>query len=72
MDYLFSEISEAGKLPETPNTKMVLASALCDWGCVIAGAKPPENFGRGMAAVGAFLGVSPTPSGLMELAKKIK
>ena len=69
MQFIFSEISTNGRFPENPDPKLVLADALNDWGCVLAGAGAPENFGRGMAAVGKFLGVSPTPDGLMALAK---
>jgi hypothetical protein len=75
---IFSQISITGKLPEQPAgvladdfKKHIVACALCDWGNIYAGAKPPINFGTGMAAVGAFLGISATGDSLMEYSKSL-
>ena len=70
MQFIFSEISTSGRFPENPDPKLVLADALNDWGCVMMGAKPPQNFGAGMAKVSLFLGCPATPDGLMGFADK--
>lgn len=77
MNFKFSEISTTGKIPENrdnlPDKDFKLlccAYALSDWACIHAGSRPPENFGRGMAAVGKLLGISGTGDSLMEYADR--
>jgi hypothetical protein len=76
MMYIFSEISNTGKLPENTYSsiedykQMVLADALNDWGSCMAGGTLPENFGTGMAEVSVLLGTA-SPDGLMELARQL-
>lgn len=70
MTYIFSKISTEGKLPNNPVRAAIIASCLMDWGCISAGAEIPENFGKGMAAAGAFLGFAVTPERLSEEAGK--
>ena len=61
----------SGKLETTDRAK-ACADALCGWGNCDAGFGPlPENFGKGMAAIGSLLQIAPTPNGLMKYADKI-
>ena len=67
-EFIFSKTSITGQVPQDHPKVAVLADALNDWGCCMAGAKPPENFGHGMVEVGKTLGVTATPTNLMDLA----
>jgi hypothetical protein len=59
--------TSGGARPTIENRAKACADALCAWGNCHAGAGPiPDNFGKGMAAIGHFLGISPTPDYLME------
>ena len=68
--YEFPEILMTGKLPANWSKESLIADGLCGWGCCMAGAKPPEKFGEGMALIGSKVGVA-TPDGLSELADKL-
>jgi hypothetical protein len=47
------------------------ADALSGWGCCCAGAQIPANFGKGMAAIGDFLDILPTPENCMKYSKTV-
>ena len=49
--------------------KIACADALSGWSCSIM-EKPPENFGKGMAAIGGILGIAPTLDNVMAYAKE--
>jgi hypothetical protein len=66
----FPKIFITGKLPENWTKKSLIAKGLTGWGCCMAGAKPPEKFGEGMALISNKVGTS-TPDGLSELANKM-
>lgn len=65
--FQYSEISITGEIPKGLPKKAILASALNDWGCCMAGASIPENFGMGMAKVGLSLDVVATHENLLNL-----
>jgi hypothetical protein len=67
-EMMFSSISTSGKISREATKNEICANALNDWACCIAGSKPPENFGFGMAEVGSILGIPATPDELMKYA----
>lgn len=50
---------------------LLLAQALTAWGHIMAGNKPPSNFGDVMATIAQRLNVAGTPDSLMALANKV-
>ena len=46
------------------------ADGLCGWANCMVGAEIPENFGKGMAAIGRFLDITPTADKLSEYGKQ--
>lgn len=68
---MFSEITQTGKIPKDASRESVIASALSDWACCVAGSKPPEKFGIGMVQVSIYLGTFATPDNLSLLADEI-
>lgn len=68
--YQFPNIFITGKLPASFSKKSLIADGLCGWGCCMAGAKPPDKFGEGMALIAIKLGTA-TPEGLSKLADEI-
>jgi hypothetical protein len=47
--------------------RRALADANQGWGICLSGGKPPANFGKGMAAIGEFLGASTEPENISRL-----
>lgn len=72
MNNIFSRISINGEVSEGEGKLSVLANCLNDWGCCMNGAKPPENFGKGMVAASEVLGVTADPKSLMKLVESLK
>ncbi len=66
----YPEICMTGELPKGWSRESLIADGLSAWGCCMAGAKPPENFGKGMALIGSNVGDA-TPDGLSKLADEI-
>lgn len=70
-DLEFPEVFITGKLPKDYRKHAAVAAGLVGWTNCMAGTHPPENFGIGMAAIGAFLNICATPENLDILAKEI-
>jgi hypothetical protein len=64
---IFPEILTTGKLPKEWSKESLIADGLCGWGCCMAGNKPPEKFGEGMALISTIVGTA-SPDGLSKLA----
>ena len=67
--YEWPEIFATGDI-NTREDAALCADALMAWGNCIAGNAPPQKFGEVMAAIGARLGCSMTPEGVMKYAKR--
>lgn len=68
--FMFPEIFITGELPKDWSRESLIADGLCAWGCCMAGAKPPANFGHGMVLLSEKVGTA-IPDELMALAKEI-
>lgn len=72
--YQWPEVFETGVLDvsaDDPHGKAkACADGLCGWANRMAGAEIPANFNKGMAAIGAFLGITPTANNLSEYGKQ--
>lgn len=73
--YRFSQTAQTGQLPEKTEgitedqyKRKICASALMDWGYLLAGARPPENCAEGMIAVANYLGIPPTNQAFLDYA----
>lgn len=72
--YQWPQVFETGVLDVSENDPhgraKACADALCGWGNCCVGAEIPANFGKGMAAIGVFLGITPTADNLMAYSKQ--
>lgn len=71
MKLIFSKTSVEGRIPKGRSDKQILADAISDWGCCIAGGKVPANFGDGMVEVSNYFNIPATPEDLIKLSKKL-
>ena len=61
---IFPDIFHTGVIKENTTNEEILADGLCGWANCMAGGIAPNNFGCGMAAIGAKLGIIATPDNL--------
>jgi len=60
------------KYPDTPSKRAAaIADGLSGWGCCMAGATQPVDFGKGMVKIGEIVGITPTPENLTKAADEI-
>jgi hypothetical protein len=67
---IFPEIFITGVLPESWTKESLIADGLSGWACCMVGAKPPEQFGQGMALISEKIGTA-IPEKLEEMADKL-
>lgn len=68
--FIFDNVFHTGEFkPKTKDTELeAIATSLGGWANCMAGAKPPEKFGAGMAALSRYIHTSMIPEDLSERA----
>jgi len=72
-EFIWPDIFTTGvsSYPKTKEGKgMALADANTGWGICMSGCKPIDNFGKGMAAIGVFLGETMTPENTRKITEE--
>lgn len=67
-DFLFHSLED---VKTEKDTRKLIAMALNNWACCMAGGTPPKDFGESMQLIGEKVGINPTPANVDAKAKEI-
>jgi hypothetical protein len=70
MNLQYADYFNTGIIPEGLSKEILIADSLGMWACIMAGTKPPTEFGKVMAEVSSILDISATPENLSDYADK--